>query len=119
MENLPSCPVCGLENTYQDGDNFICPDCGHEWPVVETSDANNTEGDTDKPIVDSNGNLLADGDAALDAAVRTFEREVLESLANTFVDGVLSRNRRNFRHPSSSPATSSSRSIILPSLWKV
>ena len=33
--------------------------------------------------------------------------------------GVLSRNRRNFRHPSSSPATSSSRSIILPSLWKV
>lgn len=33
--------------------------------------------------------------------------------------GVLSRNRRNFRHPSSSPATSASRSIILPSLWKV
>lgn len=34
-------------------------------------------------------------------------------------DGVLSQNRRNFRHPSSSPATSASRSIILPSLWKV
>ena len=33
--------------------------------------------------------------------------------------GVLSQNRRNFRHPSSSPATSASRSIILPSLWKV
>ncbi|MFU2489792.1 SDR family NAD(P)-dependent oxidoreductase [Thauera sp. WH-1] len=33
--------------------------------------------------------------------------------------GVLSRNRRNFRHPSSRPATSASRSIILPSLWKV
>ena len=65
MENLPSCPVCGLENTYQDGDNFICPDCGHEWPAVETSDENNTEGDTDKPIVDSNGNLLADGDAVI------------------------------------------------------
>ena len=32
--------------------------------------------------------------------------------------GVLSQNRRNFRHPSSSPATSASRSIILPSLWK-
>ena len=37
----------------------------------------------------------------------------------TALQGVLSRNRRNFRHPSSSPATSSSRSIILPSLWKV
>lgn len=34
-------------------------------------------------------------------------------------NGVLSQNRRNFRHPSSSPATSASRSIILPSLWKV
>lgn len=34
-------------------------------------------------------------------------------------EGVLSRNRRNFRHPSSSPATSASKSIILPSLWKV
>ena len=32
--------------------------------------------------------------------------------------GVLSQNRRNFRHPSSSPATSASRSIILALLWK-
>ena len=61
MQNLPSCPVCGLENTYQDGDNFICPDCGHEWPVLDASD----EADTDKPIVDSNGNPLADGDAVI------------------------------------------------------
>jgi transcriptional regulator with XRE-family HTH domain len=42
------------------------------------------------------------------------EFEVLSELL-----GVVSRNRRNFRHPSSSPATSASRSIILPSLWKV
>ena len=33
--------------------------------------------------------------------------------------GVVRRNPRNFRQPSSSPATSASRSIILPSLWKV
>jgi hypothetical protein len=33
--------------------------------------------------------------------------------------GGLSRNRRKFRHPSSNSATSASRSIILPSLWKV
>ena len=33
--------------------------------------------------------------------------------------GVVSRNRRNFRHTNSSPATSASRSNILPSLWKV
>ena len=40
-------------------------------------------------------------------------------LLRGFQVGVLSQNRRNFRHPSSSPATSASRSIILPSLWKV
>ena len=41
-------------------------------------------------------------------------------VGKVFTDkGVLSQNRRNFRHPSSSPATSASRSIILPSLWKV
>ena len=34
------------------------------------------------------------------------------------LNGVLSRNRRNFRHPSSSPATIASRSIILALLWK-
>ena len=33
--------------------------------------------------------------------------------------GVLSRNRRKFRHPNSTPATSAFRSIILPPLWKV
>ena len=29
---LPACPQCGQENTYPDGDNYICPDCAHEWP---------------------------------------------------------------------------------------
>lgn len=33
MTNLaiPLCPLCSLENTYPDGDIFICPDCSHEW----------------------------------------------------------------------------------------
>ncbi len=35
------------------------------------------------------------------------------------VAGVVSRNRRKFRHPNSSPATSASRSITLPLLRKV
>ncbi len=61
MQNPPACPVCTLENTYQDGDNYICPDCTHEWPAVAAAD----ESDVDKPIVDANGNLLADGDAVI------------------------------------------------------
>jgi protein PhnA len=61
MQNLPACPVCTLENTYKDGDNYICPECTHEWPAVAAAD----ESEADKPIVDSNGNLLADGDAVI------------------------------------------------------
>ena len=59
----PACIQCGLENTYIDGDNFVCPDCAHEWPVHADADAGDSEGDG--TIRDSNGNVLADGDAVI------------------------------------------------------
>ncbi len=31
MANLPNCPKCGDEYTYEDGHMFICPMCGNEW----------------------------------------------------------------------------------------
>ena len=31
MENLPNCPKCNSEYTYEDGNLFICPECAHEW----------------------------------------------------------------------------------------
>ena len=37
MPTIPACPLCSMENTYQDGDNTICADCGHEWPMNATS----------------------------------------------------------------------------------
>ncbi len=56
---IPACPVCSLEHTYQDQDHFVCPDCAHEWPTVAV-----TEDDDDSLVIkDSNGNILADGDA--------------------------------------------------------
>ena len=58
--SFPSCPQCGLDNTYPDGDQLICPDCGHEWPALagEVEDAS-----VDTEVVkDANGNVLADGD---------------------------------------------------------
>ena len=59
MPDIPACPVCSMENTYPDGDNLICADCGHEWPMVPSQ----TTIDDDVPVVkDSNGNRLADGD---------------------------------------------------------
>ncbi|MEX6802596.1 sce7726 family protein (plasmid) [Pseudomonas aeruginosa] len=42
-----------------------------------------------------------------------------EALAVLAEIGVVRRNPRNFRQPSSSPATSASRSMNLPSVWKV
>jgi protein PhnA len=58
----PACPVCGLENTYPDGTNWICPDCTHEWPMAADAD---TEAEADTVVRDSNGTPLATGDAVI------------------------------------------------------
>lgn len=60
---LPACPVCGLENTYPDGDNYVCPDCTHEWPMTAAAEEGEEAGDG--IVRDSNGNPLADGDAVI------------------------------------------------------
>lgn len=59
--NLPACPQCTLENTYPDGANYLCPDCGFEWPQVLVA----TPEDARKVIKDANGNPLADGDSVI------------------------------------------------------
>ena len=61
---VPACPQCGLENTYPDGSNYVCPDCSFEWPQV--ADTADTDADAGDGIVrDANGNPLADGDAVI------------------------------------------------------
>ena len=30
MINLPNCPKCNSEYTYEDGSLLICPECGYE-----------------------------------------------------------------------------------------
>jgi protein PhnA len=62
MSTIPACPQCTLENTYPDGDNFVCPDCGHEWPAAAAADEIEEAGGV---IKDSNGNPLADGDSVI------------------------------------------------------
>ena len=62
MPAIPACPQCAMENTYPDGDNYVCPDCGHEWPVVAPAP---TEDSADALVKDANGNVLADGDAVV------------------------------------------------------
>ena len=62
MTTAPACPQCAMENTYPDGENYVCADCGHEWPMAEAAKADDS---TDAVVKDSNGNLLADGDAVV------------------------------------------------------
>jgi protein PhnA len=57
MENLPACPKCGSEYTYEDGDLYICPECAHEWSKAEVGVSDVLE------IRDANGTLLQDGDS--------------------------------------------------------
>ena len=33
------CIFCLNENAYFDGVNYVCPDCGREWPCDEIADA--------------------------------------------------------------------------------
>nr|WP_276526086.1 zinc ribbon domain-containing protein YjdM [Pelosinus fermentans] len=57
MMDLPNCPKCNSEYTYEDGSLLICPECSHEW----TLEGENSE--EKKIIKDANGNALNDGDS--------------------------------------------------------
>ncbi len=59
MSALPACPKCNSAYTYEDGSNFVCPECAHEWPVQGAADA---QEDGAKVYRDSVGNVLQDGD---------------------------------------------------------
>jgi len=61
MANAPACPQCTLQNTYPDGSNFVCADCGFEWPQeAAASDEEETS-----VVKDSNGQVLQDGDSVV------------------------------------------------------
>lgn len=59
MDNLPNCPKCNSEYTYEDGGILICPECAHEWNAGAESQNN----DENKVVKDANGNILNDGDS--------------------------------------------------------
>ncbi|PLX78429.1 MAG: alkylphosphonate utilization protein [Desulfuromonas sp.] len=59
MSDLPNCPECGSEYTYEDATMYVCPECSHEWAI----EAVNDESSDERVIRDANGNQLADGDS--------------------------------------------------------
>lgn len=60
MIQLPNCPQCNSEYTYEDGDHFVCPECAHEWPQTATADVEQI-----RVTHDAHGNVLQDGDTVV------------------------------------------------------
>ena len=63
MSQIPACPQCGLENTYPDGDHFVCADCGQEWSQIEPGEPD--AGEAGLKVRDANGTVLQDGDTVV------------------------------------------------------
>ncbi|WP_067822132.1 zinc ribbon domain-containing protein YjdM [Nocardia inohanensis] len=57
MSQLPPCPACASEYTYEMGALLTCPECAHEWQAESATDAGE-----EQVIRDAVGNVLADGD---------------------------------------------------------
>jgi len=58
MIELPACPACNSAYTYEDGDNYVCPECAHEWPMVARE-----EMVVQRVVRDAFGTELKDGDS--------------------------------------------------------
>ncbi|MFT7619666.1 MAG: protein PhnA [Planctomycetota bacterium] len=59
MSDLPHCPECQSEFTYEDRGQFVCPECAHEW--ADASPEDGAESGTAE-VRDVNGNVLKNGD---------------------------------------------------------
>lgn len=53
--SFPPCPKCQSQYVYQDQQNFVCPECAHEWNPADAAEDVMTE-------KDANGTTLHEGD---------------------------------------------------------
>lgn len=56
---LPRCPQCQSEFTYEDCDQFVCPECAHEWSKTTTQEPDEAA----RVWKDAFGNVLTNGDS--------------------------------------------------------
>ena len=85
MINLPKCPKCSSEYTYEDKGMLVCPECAHEWKKeVESENA-----DDKKIVKDAHGNILNDGDSV--ALIKVLK---LKGSSSTIKAGTKVRNIR-------------------------
>lgn len=58
MIELPNCPKCNCDYTYEDGNMIMCPECAHEFSLNDIKTV-----EKEKIVKDANGNTLNDGDS--------------------------------------------------------
>lgn len=58
MSDLPPCPACASPYAYEDGLQYVCPECGHEW----SQEGGGESAEEGLVVHDANGNRLQDGD---------------------------------------------------------
>jgi protein PhnA len=61
MRPLPACPSCQSQLTYEDGTQFVCPECGNEWAPGAVGAAEAVE--QGLQVFDAHGARLQDGDS--------------------------------------------------------
>ena len=64
MTTLPPCPQCNSSFTYEDDQQYICPECAHEWSAIATVAGTQQTIDVGE-VRDAHGNLLKDGDTVM------------------------------------------------------
>ena len=60
MNDIPKCPKCDFEYTYENDGWYICPNCSHEW--LKDAPSENIEKE-ELFVKDAHGNILKDGDS--------------------------------------------------------
>jgi len=63
IENIPPCPKCSCEYTYEMDALVVCPECGHEW--VPAEGGTDSGAPAERVVKDSVGNVLQDGDSVV------------------------------------------------------
>ncbi|MCZ2328986.1 zinc ribbon domain-containing protein YjdM [Bartonella sp. F02] len=59
MNQFPKCPECSGLYVYEEGENFICPECAHEWSQK------NEDSSVLDVVYDVNGQRLTNGDTVM------------------------------------------------------
>jgi protein PhnA len=60
MSEFPPCPECQSPYAYPSDSLLICPECAHEWNPAEL-----VVEEGGPKVVDSNGNILENGDTVV------------------------------------------------------